>query len=601
MRAMLLILSSLFCSGVFASPQIQIETGAHEPVVSLQNRDQVAGIVAAGSTFTDLTVTETTQRATVDTVGSASLVRLEKNGHLAVLTAAHVVGGVRPWVEVSGKRIYPKEFLIDNDHDIAVLDLGINKASEAISFGKDGLKMSKTFAKAIDAGQVPIVMIAYYYPAHALAFALRPWVDPGVESAYTRSIVHAPIVSMSENGEMVRVYTKITSGASGSAVFDLREKSVAGLVVQSHYYFSETYLVAPSVLNVALNLFVSGKRGSLTKTEWRMRNCLAYRVYEDGTAEANFGTHAVSGIIGQPGSGIIGQPGSGIIGQPSNGVIGQPGSGIIGQPTNGVIGQPGNGVIGQPDAAHKEFLPWTQDPRAVFEYFKIQPGMIWKNQPIIGFRITKLENAATEFATWPKTSLLFGEMEGVRFLREHARDFKVEAIAPEANYVSLLQERLGIPAQAKTVRLKTLFGPNAVADDVELARRASDSYTEITADGRIHVKVQTYARMNRATWILEPDVIEFTLEANGAPKGESHFLPVIETKGQKTGETYFVDLRQFFFVDYSQLAQPMKDWSPENPPFDSTRFDLGTQMKTIGFSVRNASSGAEFTYGFSKE
>ena len=63
-------------------------------------------------------------------------------------------------------------------------------------------------------------------------------------------------------------------------------------------------------------------------------------------------------------------------------------------------------------------------------------------------------------------------------------------------------------------------------------------------------------------------------------------------------DTYYVDLRQFFFTDVSQLMRPMPDWSKENAPFDPIRFDLKTQVSMIGLSVRNASSGAEFTYGF---
>ena len=469
--------------------------------------------------------------------------------------------------------------------------------------------MAAPFAKAIDDGNVPIVMIAYYQPSHALAFALRPWVDPGVESAYTRSVVHAPIVSMSENGEMVRVYTKITSGASGSAVFDLRERSIAGLVVESHYYFSETYLVAPVVLNAAFAKYVKGSRGAQSATAWKMRNRLAYRVFEDGTEEANFGTRPVSGIIGQPGSGIIGQPGSGvigqpgsgIIGQPTNGVIGQPGSGVIGQPTNGVIGQPTNGVIGQPGngvigqpSEKKEFLPWTEDPRAVFDFFKIQPGIIWKGQPILGFRVT----SKSDIPGWPKSFLLFGETEAVEFLRNRANDFSAEAVKPDVDFVSLIKERLSIPeTEKKSVELTTLFGPNAVADDIEL-RKTNDAHVTITANGQIHVRALTYSKMNRRTWALEPDQIEFTLERNGAPSGEARFIPIIETKGLISGESYYVDLRQFFFTDYSQLAQPMSDWSKENPPFSPERFDLKTQVLSVGFSVRNAKSGAEFTYGF---
>lgn len=564
--------SALTPSFAFGHPQIEIKSGEHEPVAALRSRENVPGIVSAGSTFHDLN----SPSSTVETVGSASLVRIKSSGALAVLTAAHVVGGERPWVELDGKRIYPKSVFIDNDQDVAILDLGRRSASSAIDFGRQGLLMTPSFAKSIDDGQVPIVMIAYYQPSHALAFALRPWVDPGVESADTRSVVHAPIVSMSETGDKVRVYTKITSGASGSAVFDLREKSVAGLVVESHYYFSETYLVAPSALNRLFASFVGGARGPQSKTVWKMRNRLAYRVFEDGTEEACFGTRPVSGVIGQPGSGVIGQPGSG----------------VIGQPTNGVIGQPGNGVIGQP-SDKKEFLPWTEDPRAVFDFFKIQPGIVWQGQPVLGFRV----KAKSEVPGWPSSFLLFGETEAVQFLRDRAAEFSVEPVHAGVDFTDLVRERLAIPKTGETVKLTTLFGPSAIADDIEL-RKTTNADVEILPDGRIHVRAQTFSKMNRATWVLEPDEIEFTLEKNGAPVGESHFLPVIETKGQQSGEVYYVDLRQFYFADYSQIARPMIDWSTENPPFNQDRFDLKTQLSSIGFSVRNANSGAEFTYGF---
>ena len=85
------IFISVFSVVSAAAPQIDIETGEHEPVAALRSKESVAGIVSAGSTFTD----SSDGRMTINTVGSASLVRIKKTGALAVMTAAHVVGGSR--------------------------------------------------------------------------------------------------------------------------------------------------------------------------------------------------------------------------------------------------------------------------------------------------------------------------------------------------------------------------------------------------------------------------------------------------------------------------------------------------------------------------
>lgn len=583
-----------------AAPLIQIDTGTHEPVVSLKDRKDIAMLASAGSTFKDDVGGKS---ATVQTIGSATLVKIKKNNHVAVLTAAHVVGGEKPWVEIGTKRLTPKSVYIDNDRDIAVLDLGVRKNTDTALVFDDKLVVTPKFMKEIESDQVPLAMIAYYFPGHALGFALRPWVDPGVESAYTRSVVHAPIVSMTENGDMIRVFTKITSGASGSAVLDLREKSVAGLVVQSHYYFSETYLVAPQILKQHFDKFVAGSRGLASGTVWKMKNHLTYRVFGDGTEEASFATHPTGGVIGQPGNGVLGQPGNGVLGQPGNGVLGQPGNGVLGQPGNGVLGQPGNGVlgqpgsgvIGQPGAGAAQFQPWSEDPRSVFDYFDLKPGLLYQGQSIIGLKV----KSKTPTQEWPAQFMMLAEPEAIAFLESHKNDFTAEPVKTDANFADLLRERAGTDKRAIT--LKAVYGPSAIANDFELKpATANELKVEITSKDEIKVHVKTYSKMDRQTWQLVPDEIEFTLNAKGATDGGKQFLPVIATKGLKSGETYYVDLRQFFFTDYSQLARPVSDWSKENPPFDPQRFDLAKQIQTIGFAVRNANSGAEFTYGFAK-
>ncbi len=560
-RLLTLALSAVALTST-VSAQVLIESGGHEPVVQLENRKDVEGLASAGSTFR-----ESTSGESVNTVGSASVVRLAKTKRLAVLTAAHVVGGTDIWIEIGKKRIKPKSVWIDNDRDIAVLDLGnyklASKTPEAIQFDNEKLTVAPTFMKGIENETTPMVMIAYYQPQHALGFALQPWVDPGVESAYTRSITRVPVVSMSEDHQMVRIYNKVTSGASGSVVLDLRERAVAGLIVQSHYYFSETYLVAPTVLTAHFNAFLKGQRGATSETQWKMRNHLAYRVFADGTEEASFTTVPTSGVLGTPGA--------------------------------GVIGQPGNGVIGQPAGA-KSFQPWAEDPRAVFKFYKIEPGIVWHNESIVGFSVKRKSELMKE---WPAQFTLLAEPEAARFLKEHETEFEVTPIGRDVDYVELLRSRLSMaPLTKESVKLNCLYGPAARANEFDMWE-PDQINVEVMKDS-VHVKVKAYARMNRKSWQLEDDEIEFTLGKNGAPPGETGFVPVLETKSAKTGEIYYVDLRQFFFADYSQLVRPMTDWSKENAPFEQNRMNFTDQLSTVGFSVRNANSGAEFTYGFSK-
>ena len=634
---------------------VAFTSGDHEPIVQLRNKGPVLGILSAGSTLEDAG-----RGLTVDTIGSASLVRVKKTGRLAVLTAAHVIAGQNPWIEIAGRRVSAKKALIDNDNDVAIVEVGAAKAEPGFEFDGKEIRVTKKLMAEIDRGKIPVVTLAYYLPAHALGFALSPWVDPGVETAYARGIVHAPIVSLNYTGEQIRVYTKVTSGASGSAVFDLREQRVAGLIVQSHYYFSETYLASAEVLNKHFRAFANGKRGGLSKTQWKMHNGLSYRIFEGGIEEANFTNRPTQGILGRPGAGVIGQPSAGVIGQPGKGVVGQPGKGVFGQPGKGVIGQPGKGVFGQPgkgvigqperqlipqsapqpeagkpensrpenlgpeatqpettkplpagsdstsgatidSAATESLKPWSESPRAVFSYYQIKPGMVWNGQTVIGLRARaksseKKLSGSSMMKDWPAELALLAEAEAFRFMNAQKKNFEFEPITAKVNFIQLLRERLQLRSESP-VRLKTTFGPSAVADDMDL-KALPDECTVIVSKEDVRIRVKTFARMNRETWQLVPDEIEFSLNRNGSSEAGGEFLPVIETKGLQTGEIYYVDLRQFFFTDLSQLIRPMPDWSPENPPFDLTRFDLANQITTVGFSVRNARSGAEFTYGF---
>jgi hypothetical protein len=547
-------------------------SGQHEPVVHLTTADPVYGVVSAGSTYSDTGL----HLPKVNTIGSATVVRLGATGKLAVLTASHVVGGRYPWVEIKGIKYFGKPVFLDNDNDVAIIDLGNIVANAALDFSKEELKATPEFTKRINEALVPTVLLAYYLPGHTLGFALRPWVDSGVETAKHRAIQHAPIVSLNYSKDQVRIYTKVTSGASGSAVLDLKTQKVAGLIVQSHYYFSETYLATVDVLTRDLRIFLSGIRGPLSETKWKMHNSLEYRIFAGGIEEANFTNRPTSGVVGQPGAGIVGQPGAGIVGQPGHGVVGQPGLGTIGQPAKG----------------KKAFQPWTESPRAVFEHYKILPGMVWNGEQVSGLRV----RAKTEQSEWPKNFNLLAESEAFKFMNENQTEFAFEAIKGEVNYVELLRERLQL-TDSEQITLKSSFGPSAIVDDEELKPLPQDCRVDVFKD-RIQVRVKTYSRIDRTSWKLIPDTIEFTIGTNGALQGQEGFLPVIETKGLQSGETYFVDLRQFFFTDLSQLIRPMPDWSAENPPFGPERFDIKAQMRTVGFSVRNAKSGAEFTYGF---
>jgi hypothetical protein len=346
------------------------------------------------------------------------------------------------------------------------------------------------------------------------------------------------------------------------------------------------------------------------------------------------------GVVGQPGKGVVGQPGKGVVGQPGKGVFGQPGKGVIGQPGKGVFGQPGKGVIGQPEgqispdesvqpesgapesikpgipgsdstsgsSSHssvpggvvENLKPWSESPRAVFSYYQIKPGMVWNGQTVIGLKArAKPEKKSFEnplIKDWPTELTLLAEAEAFRFMSAQKMSFEFEPITAKVNFIQLLRERLQLRGEVP-VRLKTAFGPSAVADDMDL-KPLPDECSVLVSKRDVRIRVKTFARMNRETWKLVPDEIEFSLNQNGSSETGGEFLPVIETKGLHTGEIYYVDLRQFFFTDLSQLMRPMPDWSPENPPFDLTRFDLSKQISTVGFSVRNARSGAEFTYGF---
>lgn len=67
--------------------------------------------------------------------------------------------------------------------------------------------------------------------------------------------------------------------------------------------------------------------------------------------------------------------------------------------------------------------------------------------------------------------------------------------------------------------------------------------------------------------------------------GSRDFLPIIEVVAKPSGERYFVDLRELFYLDLSLVLSDVEEWN--YPKTDVTK------ISEIGLKLRRRSDGAE--------
>ncbi len=524
------------------------------------------GVLQAGSRYHDLG----TAGGSIRENGTGTVLNIPQlSKHPFLLTAAHLVDGSDPWVEIEGKKrfIASENILCDNDNDIALVELPGDGAQAAIRFDpKDkSFRPETRFQRSLNLQQVPAVdvhnrydFLKYDQTERGLGFHayLRyrivepPWAQKFSDSGYKDSIRSLPPELVS-GGDQIHVRAKTSPGMSGTILLenDLNgDTKVVGVLTQYNYYFADSYFASEKTLQALVAQFGEGKRGRTGDTSWEMKNKLTYRNFGNEFIEANF------------------------IGAPSgNGVGGEPGNGVHGDP--GTVDPECLRQAGITDESFAELLATASkmkelSPSSVFAGFAIAPGMLWKGKSVMGIEVVPKSKGSRGF-------LLYPNAQAVSFMRKNAGEFGFKPVLQGADLQPFARKKLeqifGATSSLEMNKRKiTLKGGRALAE-------FTDNEIKLTLAG-------DYDR--------DP-VAHIVLDAQGKASGQAQFLPIVEAA---SGESSFVvDLRQLYFTDLSDVAQHLT--RADKLP-DSASEALTAYNQNIQLPYKNKGTGAEGTAVF---
>jgi hypothetical protein len=487
---------------------------------------------------------------------------------------------------LNGKKLKIENSLVDNDHDIALIEVqkepiqALTYSSKTKQFMVSPVLERGAYdqtlpwsAIGIDTGttgahpgeKVPKI-ISDFHRAEVLSAIQNPWTiespETGFAWGFNSEDSSRSMVGLTFDKTEIRVRSKVKGGASGSFVADFSRGRpyMEGLITQSSYYFNETLLVRHEMLGRLLELYKSGQRGTLGGTTWNMRNGLTYREYANGWSEVNF-------LDNNTGNWVIADPG------------------------NWVIADPGCESMG---SAPPRPSPWNDaDPAQVLAQFGLEPGMRLRGKPIIA-----ISAVAKKGNVNPSQLLFYADPSALAFMREHADEYTFTPLEYGADLLSPMMQRLG--AKGRKINFGAQTGPPR--DIVKFNETFDYSFSPdqehlSVEDGKIKVRLQTYSadRVKKE----DPDsadVVEFELDKRGAlinSSPQAGFTPIIEVKGERSGETYYVDIRRLFFNDLSEVSLPLESTDPKE-----AENELRRQLDIYGLEARNAKSGLEFGFTF---
>jgi hypothetical protein len=488
-------------------------------------------------------------------VGTGNLVNipsLAPNSTL-VITAAHLVGGKNPRVQIAKKNIDVIGMLVDNDLDIAILEIPLQQ-KVALEYQTDSerLILAPALEQAMQQNTAPFVIMGANSrdklqgrSGIRLAFFINSWAENGIEDYIngmgTEDILFDSI-GLSYDRKRYNVRARVTGGTSGSVAFRPDgEPVVEGIITQSNYFLSETLLTRSASVIKLLKKYGDGERGSVSDTVWAMRNGLTYRKFAGGWTEVNFANvHTGNGIFGDPGKNV-----------------------------------------------------WrAKRPIEVLKHYGISPGLIYAGKTVIGIYARSKNNVGRDL-------LLAPDPMSLEFMREESDSYNFTLIDSDyPNLISLALGRYGILGPSP-FKCKSGAPDNLLKETLQPSRgrNFTGSKHSVAFDGRnVTVKVRTYSKSwTRKSQPDPSDTIEFTLDNHGALKGgpTSAFLPVIEVQSRKTGEIYLVDVRKLLYDDLSQIILPAN--LPSN---HSAAQEVNRQLNLLAIRVRNLNSGIEFGYTF---
>jgi hypothetical protein len=462
-----------------------------------------------------------------------------------ILTASHVsqgsgliINGDSPHLPLLGR-------LADNRHDLEVLET----STGALSSKAQWLSLDRRIiidAETVKRWRASGMILNQEEPAlgDQGAFVLTPpWSSPGSiqasdsenqvsivfghdPDAFER-LVHLPIT----NEYFGR--GKISPGMSGSP---LVQKSLdhdgrgvwvlRGVASRLSRDFTGSWFVSDKTVADLVESYLSGKRGRVDSTQWKLWKDVTYRDYGDGTLE----TVPLRDNAGSQGRGDGGNQGRGDGGNQGRGDGGNQG--------RGDGGNQGRGDGGDKSSPIRETL---------------DPGMIYRNQPVIGLEIRY-------------GLAVYADPEALDLIELlHIASNEIKPISKSTDFSELLVKKLlssaafTSPDQSDALKAIAEHRPFSVesmmlndALDLELASKSMPQMS-LEKDGSMRF------RFNGPMPAKER--IDFTLTAHGSlasPSGaqstSTAFQPIIEVKGS-LGGVYLIDLRRLFFVDLSRIGK----------------------------------------------
>lgn len=418
------------------------------------------------------------------------------------------------WIEIEKPEIEPIAQFDKGAHEIRV---GKSKFNELLESG-NLVQISKEHWLIVpervkkDPRYSKVIQDAKNYSLGKTQVPMDKWMGFDQTSDFTQT-------KESAAGDRLASAIQIIGGTSGSAILTRsRTDSDAFRVVSVANQFSRDFIrsVSPSESNLieTLEAYSAGKSKMVEGGRWRLRHGLTILEMGDGTVLTN----PVEGVAGNGGSGDGG-----------NGGAGDGGNGRAGDGGNGSAGDGGSDGKSTP----------TQDS---YLRYKIAPGIQYKDpsgktKAVIAFEVDP-EFISPAVHMYPKKPpyLLFADLPAMEVIRGKEKSGKVRPVELGEPLVPSLRKRL----YYLTMNLNGSM-MSSPSDDGLIGK----SGFEILDNGQVRMMIV----------IRNPrqEVLSFVLEPDGTLVGQKEFRPVLHIKGPVSGETYHIDLRNFFFIDLESV------------------------------------------------
>lgn len=289
---------------------------------------------------------------------------------------------------------------------------------------------------------------------------------------------------------------------------------IRGLALSYQRDFEGSHLATADQLAHLADRFITGDRGQIGKTKWKVRNGLLYRDLGDGTLEIN-------PSVRQAGGGGDGQGGGGGDSQGGGGGDGQGGD-----------GQGGDGYVHGDSASD------------AWEKYVIDGGMTWKGAPALAFRTSWVDNGRPG-------PVFSANLDSLMYLDQRAKYLNFEPVKPE---------ELGKLIRVKATQSAGMSAHIAQADRWFSCRVVMTSNPK---DG-VHLEFKMQSKSGGI------DHVVLRLNEKGIPD-QSHttaFRPIVSAVGLPSKSNYRIDLTGLYSVDPAAIRGNSVTGSSDTVPSD---------------------------------